>query len=120
MSPGFAAAADPSRGDVWMVEFDPVRGHEQGGSRPALVVSADLFNKGAAGLVIVAPLTSRAKHVNTHVPVEPPEGGLSVRSFVKCEDIRSVSIERVGRRLGAVTDETLDLVEDRLRILLDL
>jgi len=107
-----------SRGDVWLVRLDPVRGHEQGGTRPALVVSADLLNRGAAGLAIVVPLTTRDRGINLHVRLEPPEGGLAQPSFAKCEDVRSISAERLVKPLGAVGRATMAQVEDRLRILL--
>ena len=112
--------AVPSRGDVWIVELDPVRGHEQGGRRPGLVVSADSFNHGPAGLVVVLPFTSVEKGIPLHVEVAPPEGGLRRRSFVKPEDVRSVSTDRLGRRLGTVSPSTLEVVETRLRILLEI
>jgi len=110
----------PLRGEVWLVDLDPGRGHEQAGMRPGLVVSVDLFNRGPAELVVVVPLTTRAKGIPWHVPVEPPEGGLEQKSFIKCEDVRSVAKERLTRRLGMVSAETLVAVEDRLRILLGL
>lgn len=110
----------PARGEVWLVDLDPVRGHEQAGRRPALVVSVDALNQSAAELAIVLPITSRRKNVRSHVPVQPPEGGLDRISFVKCEDVRSVSTIRLDRRLGAVGSETMRSVEDRLRLLLDL
>jgi len=103
-----------------MVELDPTRGHEQGGTRPALVISVDVFNDGPAGLIMVLPITSKAKGVRSHVEVTPPEAGLTLTSFIKCEDIRSVAKERLIRRLGAASPETLSAVEDRLRILLGL
>jgi mRNA interferase MazF len=112
--------ASPTRGDVWMIDLDPTRGHERSGRRPALIVSVDLFNHGPAGLVIVVPVTSRAKGISTHVAIDPPEGGLTLRSFAKCEDVRSVSKQRLGQRLGAVKTATLVAVEDRLRIMLGL
>lgn len=110
----------PSRGEVWLVDLDPARGHEQAGKRPGLVVSVDLFNRGPAELVVLVPLTARAKGIPWHVPVEPPEGGLEQKSFIKCEDVRSVAKERLSSRLGVVSPETLAAVEDRLRILLGL
>jgi mRNA interferase MazF len=112
--------ADPQRGDIWQVDLDPTRGHEQAGKRPALVVSVDPFNQGPADLVVVLPLTSKAKGIPFHVEVRPPEGGLRKRSFVKCEDIRSVAKERLERRLGVISSATLVAVENRLRILLGL
>ena len=110
----------PSRGEVWLVDLNPSRGHEQAGKRPGLVVSVDEFNHGPAGLVVVLPITSKAKGIRFHFAVEPPEGGLKVMSFVKCEDLRSISVERLSRRLGSVSVDTLAEVDDRLRILLGL
>lgn len=109
-----------SRGEVWLVDLNPTRGHEQAGTRPALVVSADDFNHGPAGLVILVPMTTRERRIPLHVSVDPPEGGLNRRSFIKCEDVRSVSEERLVRRFGLVSPDTLSLVADRLRIVLDL
>jgi len=84
------------------------------------VVSVDLFYQGPAGLVVVIPLTTKEKGIPFHVEINSPEGGLTKRSFLKCEDLRSVSKERLVQRLGRVTRNTLAAVEDRLRILLDL
>jgi mRNA interferase MazF len=111
---------NPVRGEIWLVDLNPTRGHEEGGRRPGLVVSVDLFNQGPAGLVIVIPITTKEKGIPLHVEIKAPEGGLTKRSFIKCEDIRSVSRERLVQRLGQVTRSTLDAVEDRLRILLNL
>lgn len=110
----------PSRGEIWLVDLDPTRGHEQAGRRPCVVISVDPFNQGPADLVVVLPLTTRAKGIPFHVAVVPPEGGLKERSFVKCEDVRSVAKERFARWWGRVSAETLAAVEDRLRILLGL
>ncbi|WP_213697660.1 type II toxin-antitoxin system PemK/MazF family toxin [Acetomicrobium sp.] len=112
--------AEPSRGEIWLVDLNPVRGHEQAGRRPALVVSVDGFNHGPAGLVIVIPITTKDKGIPLHVGVFPPEGGLNEQSFIKCEDVRSVAKERLVRCLGKVEEGTLAEAEDRLRILLGL
>jgi mRNA interferase MazF len=112
--------AHSQRGEVWTVDFDPVRGHEQGGLRPALVVSTDSFNAGPAALMVVLPITSRGKGIRWHVAIDPPEGGLTVQSFVKCDNVRSISQARLSRHWGIVSAVTLKAVEDRLRILLDL
>src|SRR4051812_30760725 len=66
----------PQRGDVVMVNLDPTVGHEQGGQRPALVVSDDSLNRSPAGVVIVAPITGTDRNIPAHVRVTPPEGGL--------------------------------------------
>lgn len=110
----------PSRGEVWLADLDPTRGREQAGKRPVLVVSTNDFNHGPAELVVVAPLTSKRKGVPWHVLVTPPEAGLKSKSYIKCEDVRSVSRARLNKRWGLVSEPTLDAVEDRLRILLEL
>jgi mRNA interferase MazF len=114
------SASEPSRGDVWSIDLDPAVGHEQQGTRPALVVSIDKFNRGPADLVIVLPITSKDRKQPLHVPVKPPEGGLSKLSFIKCEDIRSVAKQRLQRFYGAVSAQTIAEVEKRIRILLNL
>ena len=110
----------PSRGEIWTVNLNPVRGHEQAGFRPGLVISVDTFNYGPAGLVVIIPITTKEKGIPFHVAINPPEAGVSKKSFIKCEDIRSVSTERLSKCLGKVSLETLRAIEDRLKILLDL
>jgi mRNA interferase MazF len=111
---------EPHRGDVWLISFDRTVGREQAGTRPALVVSVDKFNHGPADLIVVLPITSHDKKQPIHVPVRAPEGGLSALSFIKCDDIRSVSKQRLKKFYGAVSPRTMAEVELRLRILLDL
>lgn len=110
----------PSRGDVWFVELDPTRGREQAGKRPALIVSVNQFNYGPADLVLVLPITTRDKKIPFHVKINPPEGGLREISFIKCEDIRSVYKERLIKFSGRISNNIFLLIEDRLRILLNL
>jgi mRNA interferase MazF len=112
--------AEPSRGEIWLVDLNPVCGHEQAGRCPALVVSVDGFNHGPAGLVIVIPITTKDKGIPIHVEIFPPEGGLSEQSFIKCEAVRSVAKEQLVKCIGRVEEGTLAEVEDRLRILLGL
>lgn len=50
-----------ARGEIWLVDLNPVRGHEQAGKRPCLIISVDLFNQGTSGLVVVLPITSKDK-----------------------------------------------------------
>lgn len=111
----------PRRGDVWLFEPEEGRGREQMGRRPGLILSIDRFNRSGAELVVIVPLTSRHKHrIPWHVEVVPPEGGLTKRSFIKCEDLRSASAERLIRRLGTVSPGTLSKAEERVGILLGL
>jgi mRNA interferase MazF len=112
--------AEPLRGEIWLVNLDLTKGHEQAGKRPCLIVSVDLFNQGPAGLVVILPMTTKAKGIPFHVEINISEGSLTRRSFIKCEDIRSIAKERLSKRVGGVSEETMNAVEDRLRILLNL
>jgi mRNA interferase MazF len=103
-----------------MADLGSGRGREQSGTRPVLIVSVDGFNRSGADLVIAIPLTSRRKRVRTHVEIQPPEGGVTVTSFIKCEDARSLSVERLLRLMGTISAATMTAVEDRLRLLLGL
>jgi mRNA interferase MazF len=115
-----SGSASPQRGEVWLADLDPSFGHEQGGRRPALVVSVDSFNAGLSGLVVVLPITSRLRPLPLHVPVDPPEGGLRMASAILCDAIRSVDQRRLITCWGTVTSTTMAVVEDRLRRLLGL
>jgi mRNA interferase MazF len=114
------SVVQPSRGEVWMVSLDPTKGRDQAGKRPALVLSVDLFNHGPADLVVVLPITSKSKGIPFHVPIKPPEGGLKLESFIKCEDVRSIAKERLVQNLGAVSPKTLEAAEYRVKVLLGL
>ena len=108
------------RGEIWLVDLNPIRGHEQAGKRPVLVVSADPFNMGPAELVVVVPLTTRKRGIPLHVEVKPPEAGLKKTSYVMCENIRSISKERLNDRCGVVSDQTMRQVEKRLQLLFEI
>lgn len=110
----------PRHGEVWWFDPDPLRGHEQGGRRPALVVSADGLNLGPLSLVVVCPLTRADRPSDLRVVIEPPEGGLYARSFVLVEHLRSIALERLGARIGRVSPRTVAMVNDRLLLLFDL
>lgn len=110
----------PERGEVWYVDLDPVKGHEQGEQRPAVIVSSTRFNRSAAKLVVVAPITRKDRGIPLHVPVDPPEGGLKSRSFVMCDQVRTISAARLSQRWGRLTNTTLEKVSDLMRVVLDL
>jgi mRNA interferase MazF len=74
-----------SRGEIWWVNLNPTRGHAQAGTRPALIVSTDVYNHGPAQLVLAAPLTTRDRRIPLWVAIEPPEGGLRERSLAMCD-----------------------------------
>src|SRR5688572_10570973 len=110
--------AQASRGDIWFIDLsDPPKGHEQAGNRPALIVSVDKFNHGPAALVIAIPISKVPKGIPTHVEINPPEGGVTIRCFIKCETIRSISTVRLVKHLGKVKPSTLEKVDDHLKIL---
>jgi len=111
-----------NRGEVWVADFDPVRGREQGRQRPALILSNDQFNNGPAGLVVVVPFTTRERaRMPLRVRVDPPEGGLNETSFALCEAVRSISTGRlIEGPWGSVSARTLASIEFRVRTLLDL
>jgi mRNA interferase MazF len=90
----------PRRGEIWMTDLNPVVGHEQGGIRPALVVSVDEFNHGPAALVSLLPITSTRRDLASRVRLPAGEGGLTMESYIKCEEIRTVSRDRLIRRTG--------------------
>jgi mRNA interferase MazF len=115
-----SSVSSPQRGEVWLADLDPTFGHEQGGSRPVLIVSVDSFNSGLSGLVVVLPITSRIRPLPLHVPINPPEGGLRRPSVILCDAIRSIDRRRLIDLWGNLNVATLTTVEDRLRRLLRL
>lgn len=111
----------PNRGEIWLANLNPTSGHEQAGERPVLIISTNAFNHGPGGLVFVLPLTRTDRRIPVHVPLDPPEGGVSVRSYILCDAIRSIAKDRLGvRAWGSVSPATLRKVEDALRILMEL
>lgn len=103
-----------------MVDLEPVAGHEQGRRRPCVVVSADPYNRFMRGMAIVVPLTSRDRGLPHHVRVSSSGSGLTSVSFARAEDVRAVSHERFGRRMGFVDEPELAGIQDWLRDFLDL
>lgn len=112
---------EPTRGEIWLADLSPIRGHEQAGTRPVLIISTDLFNQGPAGLVFALPLTRTDRRIPAHIPIDPPEGGVASRSLILCDALRSISKDRLrGRPWGVVSTPTLRRVEETLRFLLEL
>jgi mRNA interferase MazF len=104
----------PRCGEVWWVDLDPVRGHEQGRRRPGLVVSVDEFNQLPHGLVWLVPITTRLQQHSFAIAISPPEGGLAKGSVALCHQLRSVSVDRLERVLGVVSEPTWRAVLRRL------
>ena len=101
------------RGEIWWADLNPVRGHEQAGVRPVLVISHDIFNQ-RSGTVIVLAITSQAPTAGFPLTLELTTATLPKRSWVKISQIRTLSVERLASRLGAITPEELDEVIEGL------
>jgi mRNA interferase MazF len=113
------------RGEVRLVDFEPVLGSEANKRRPAVVVSNDRANAAVArvgrGLVTVVPLTSNVSRVLPFQVLAPSaESTLRVDSKIQCEQVRSVSSQRVSGALGALPAPIMQAVDAALRLHLDL
>jgi mRNA interferase MazF len=93
-----------------MAWLDPIVGREQGGRRPVLVVSSDNFNALPHSLCVAVPLTRTNRSLPMHVEIASGQAGLVLDSVIMCDQIRSISIERLQKRLGVVNDQTLSHV----------
>jgi mRNA interferase MazF len=101
------------RGEVRWADLNPVRGHEQAGERPVLVLSHDVFNE-RSGTVIAVALTSQEPRAGYPLTLELASAKLPKRSWVKTSQIRTLSAERIGRRLGRASDEEVGRVIEGL------
>ena len=99
------------RGEIRWADLNPVRGHEQAGERPVLVVSHDVFNE-RSGTVIAVALTSQEPRAGYPLTLELLAAKLPKRSWVKISQIRTLSTERIGKRLGRASEEELAKVLD--------
>jgi mRNA interferase MazF len=106
------------RGELWLVDFGEPIGREQSGRRPAVVVSADPLNESRAGVAIVVPTTTTPRGLPSHVEIDPTSSGLDELSYAKCEDVKSISEQRLIAQLGAVSDVVMLEIARALRFLL--
>lgn len=101
------------RGEIRWADLDPARGRAQAGQRPVLVLSADVFNE-RSGTVIAVALTSQEPRAGFPLTLELTTPALPKRSWVKISQIRVLSTERIGRRLGRASAEEIARVVEGL------
>jgi mRNA interferase MazF len=101
------------RGEIRWADLNPARGREQAGQRPVLILSHDVFNE-RSGTVIAVALTSQEPRAQFPLTLELTTPKLPKRSWVKISQIRTLSVERIGRRLGLASAEELEAVLEGL------
>ena len=101
------------RGDIVWADLNPVRGREQAGQRPVLILSHDVFND-RSGTVIAVALTSQPRRAGFPLTLELTTGRLPKKSWVKISQIRTLSVERLGKKIGRASSEELDKVIEGL------
>lgn len=105
------------RGEIYWAELDPTLGQEQSGRRPVLVLSQDVFNANS-GTVIAVALTSQEPRAGFPLSLEISGADLPRRSWVKISQIRTLSVARLGARLGQATVQEVAAVIDGLNEIL--
>jgi len=101
------------RGDIRWADLNPVRGREQAGLRPVLILSQDVFNE-RSGTVIAVAITSQPQRAGFPLTLELKTGGLPKRSWVKISQIRTLSVERIGKLIGRASPEQLARIVEGL------
>ena len=101
------------RGEIYWADLDPTKAREQSGERPVLVLSHDIFNE-RSGTVIAMALTSAPQKAGFPLTLELADSSLPKKSWVKISQIRSLSTERLGKKITKLSDKELDLVIEGL------
>ncbi|HED00642.1 MAG TPA: type II toxin-antitoxin system PemK/MazF family toxin [Proteobacteria bacterium] len=101
------------RGDIRWADLNPVRGHEQAGLRPVLILSHDIFNE-RSGTVIAVALTSQPQKAGFPLTLELKTTKLPKQSWVKISQIRTLSIERIGKIISRVSPVEIEQVVEGL------
>jgi mRNA interferase MazF len=94
------------RGEIRWADLNPVRGREQAGLRPVLILSHDVFNE-RSGTVIALALTSQEPRAGFPLTLESSARGLPKRSWIKASQVRTLAVERIGRRIAQAAPEEL-------------
>jgi len=101
------------RGEIRWADLNPVRGHEQAGLRPVLILSHDIFNE-RSGTVIAVAITSQPQKAGFPLTLELKSLNLPKKSWLKISQIRTLSIERIGKVVGKSSLEELNQAIDGL------
>jgi len=101
------------RGEIRWADFNPTRGHEQAGLRPVLILSHDIFNE-RSGTVIAVAITSQPQRAGFPLTLELRTGGMPKQSWVKISQIRTLSVERIGKVIGRASQEEMAQVIEGL------
>ena len=102
------------RGEIRWADLNPVRGHEQGGNRPVAIISDDVFNRNS-GTVIAMAITSQPQKAGYPLTLEITSAELRKRSWIKISQIRTLSTERIGRKIGSLNDEEMEEIVEGLK-----
>jgi len=100
------------RGEIYWADLDPVRGREQAGLRPVLILSNDLFNR-RSGTVIAMAITSQPQRAGFPLTFPLPPEKLP-KAWIKVSQIRTITVERLGKRLAAMENEQMNQIVDGL------
>ncbi len=101
------------RGDIVWASLNPTLGHEQSGSRPIMVLSADIFNA-RSGTVIAVVLTSQQPSAGFPLTFELSDAKLPKKSWAKISQIRTLSTQRLGKKIGTASNEELETIIEGL------
>jgi len=106
------------RGNIHWADLNPVIGSEQGGLRPVLILSHNVFND-RSGTVIAVAITSQPQRAGFPLTLELPESRLPKKSWVKISQIRTLSVKRIGNKLAKASDEELALIIEGLNEIIE-
>lgn len=101
----------PRRGDIWLVNFDPTLGAEIRKTRPALIIQNDVGNRSSPVTIVAAITSTQKKPYPFQVRIKAGEGGLDVDSVVTLNHVRSIDAQRLIRKLGHVSKQTMTAVD---------
>ena len=110
------------RGSVWLIKLDPVIGHEQGKTRPCLVISDERFNNSKADLLVILPLTTKEQKNPWSILVCAKNNGIEIDSYVLCAQILTISKQRICsmQEIGYIDQKYFYLIEEKIKMLLAL